>query len=396
MNFESAVGFLKSFNPYEDKGFPAYNEKNFNLDRIRKFLKAYKVDYKKLKCVHVTGSKGKSSCCKMIGDYLVSSGYKTGVFTTPYILDITECISVNGKDVSKKVFTEHVLCLKNFLKVYKGPILTYFEFLTVIVLKFFVDEKVDFAVIEVGLGGRLDATNVIKADVAVLAVVEKEHTGLLGRTYAKILDEKLGIAVGKNVRNLVVGRQIPYVEKIVRKKTSDVKNVVFVKETGNRAIVFEVLKMLFKSVDEKIFDKVTANFGMIGRLDIRSYKGKWVVFDMAHTKNSVEFLLKELRKKNADKKLYFLVSVMKNKNLKNVLLPICEAGSMVVVTSSNVDRGFMAEELRNYAKKHGFSVLADDDCESAFEDLLKKTGANNILVVTGSHFLVGRILRRFF
>ncbi|MFA7685382.1 MAG: Mur ligase family protein [Candidatus Gracilibacteria bacterium] len=346
MDFESAVAFLKKFNPYEDKGFPAYNEKNFNLDRLRRFLKAYKIGYQGLKYVHVTGSKGKSTSCLMMGNYLWKNGYKVGVFTSPYIIEITECIWVNGRNISKDQFVKYVFQLRKFIANYKGPVLTYFEFLVAIVLQYFVDEKIDFAVMEVGLGGRLDATNVIDPEVAVLTTVEKEHTEILGKTYDKILNEKLGIVFGKKVKNLVIGYQNAYVSKLIRKKVGKGKRVIFVKNQSNKSLVSAALQMLFKKVDEKLLNKIADDLKMIGRFDVRVVNGKNVVFDMAHTKNSVQVLLRNLKEKFSKKKWLFLVSIMKNKNVKDILVPICKIGKEVVVTSSNPERGYTAKQLK--------------------------------------------------
>lgn len=396
MDFESAVEFLKSFSPYEDKGFPAYNEKNFNIDRLRIFLKAYKVAYRSLKCVHVTGSKGKSTTCLMMGNYLWKSGYKVGVFTSPYIIDITECIWIGGKNISKDRFAKYVSQLKKFVDSYKGPILTYFEFLVAIMLQCFVDEKIDFAVVEVGLGGRLDATNVINSEVAVLTTVEKEHTEILGKTYDKILNEKLGIVIGKKVNNLVVGFQNPSVNKLIKEKVGKVKNVVFVNDRDNKAVVFATLEMLLKKVDEKLLNKIANDLKIVGRFDVHVVNEKTVVFDMAHTRNSVQVLLGNLKKRFPEKKFLFLVSIMKNKNVKDILLPICKIGKEVVVTSSNIERGYMAKDLKILASGMGYSVVAIEDWEISYGKLIKKMGANNVLVVTGSHFLIGKVLSLFF
>lgn len=396
MDFESAVAFLKAFDSYEDKGFPAYIEKNFSLNRLRKFLRKYEGGFGKLKCVHVTGSKGKGSVCGMIGDYLWKAGYKVGVFTSPYIVDITECIWIDGVNISKKDFVEKVSELKDFIADYNGPIPTYFEFLTAVALKCFVEKGVDFAIIEVGVGGRMDATNVINTEVAVITPIEKEHTDLLGKTYENILDEKLGIVIGKGVGNLIVGFQNSYVKKIIKKKVAGVKNACFVRGNHNEAIVFDALKMLLGEVDNDLFTRVVSEFKMIGRFDIKVVNGKVVVFDIAHTKNSIKLLLKNLFHEFPAKMPIFLVSIMKNKNAKDILSPICKIAEKVVVTASNTERGYSAHELGDIAKNSGYLIEAVEDCEIAYEKLLKKMGINNILVVTGSHFLVGKILKRFF
>jgi dihydrofolate synthase/folylpolyglutamate synthase len=392
MDFERAVAFLKGFNPYEDKGFPAYNEKNFNLERLRSFLKAYRVAYHGLKYVHVTGSKGKSTSCMMIGNYLWKSGYKVGVFTSPYIIDITECIWIDGKNISKDKFAKYVFQLRKFVSGYKGQVLTYFEFLTVIVLQCFVENGVDFAVIEVGLGGRLDATNIINPEVAVLTTVEKEHTEILGKTYDKILNEKLGIVIGKKVKKLVVGWQNSSVRKNVKQKVAGVREVIFVDDKSNKSVVYAVLDLLLGKVNVRLLDKIANDFKMIGRFDVRIIKEKIVIFDMAHTENSVMVLLQNLKNMFPAKKFFFLVSIMKNKNVKCILGPICKFGEEVIVTSSNLERGYTAERLKDLAKKMNCKVVAISDPELAYKNLIKKMGANNVFVVTGSHFLIGKIL----
>ncbi|MDD3862137.1 MAG: Mur ligase family protein, partial [Candidatus Gracilibacteria bacterium] len=358
MNFESAVKFLKGFNPYEDKGFPAYTEKNFDLRRFRLFLEAYKLDYRKLACVHIAGSKGKSTTCMIIGNYLFKKGYKVGIFTSPYIVDMTEYIWVNGRSFSKKEFAAEVAELKEFLRDYKGDFPTYFEFLVAVALKIFIENGVDFAVFEVGLGGRLDATNVIESKVAVLTKMEKEHTDILGKTYDKILDEKLGIFLGKKVGELIVAKQSDYVESLIREKigrfekAGEIGNVFFVEKEGNLFLAFDVLKNLVGEVDEKFLEKVFQEVRLVGRVDLRFFEGKTVVFDMAHTKNSVRVLIEKLKEKFPRKKFLFLVSIMKNKNVKDVLEPIFDIGDEVVFTSSNFERGYKGEDLQKFVMQN--------------------------------------------
>lgn len=397
MNFESAVNFLKSFRPYEDQGFPVYNEDNFNLKGLNSFLKAYGVDYKTLKCVHVAGSKGKSTTCFMVGNYLWKKGLKTGIFTSPYMIDMTECIWINGRNISKKDFVRYVEELKDLLVKCKGVVPTYFELLVAISLKIFIENNVDFAVIEVGLGGRLDATNVIEAEVAVLTTVEKEHTEVLGKTYDKILNEKLGIVIGKKVKKLVVGWQSPYVRDLIKKKIANTKKVVFVEEKDNKAVAREVLKMLNGRVDEKVLDGIVCGLKIIGRFDVRLVGRKTIVFDMAHTKNSVKVLIERLENQFPNKNFLFLVSIMKNKRVEDILRLVCALGKKdVAVTSSNFERGYSALELKDLAGKMGLKVEAIENYEKAYEKMIKKMRDDNILVVTGSHFLVGKVLSGLF
>lgn len=406
MNFESAVAFLKGFHAYEDKGFPKYNEQNFGVKRVKKFLKEYGVDYGRLKYLHVAGSKGKSSVCGILANYLKASGYKTGLFITPNILDIRECFWLDGESISVGKFVKMVEDLKKFIEKKGRGGLTYFELLTVLVFKYFVEMKVDFAVIEVALGGRLDATNVIMPEVAVLTTVEKEHTEILGKTFDKILNEKLGIVVGKKNVPLVVGYQNRFVKNLInqRIKSGDLgrRKVVFVGDQfdlenvnlKNMNVAERALELLLGKINENLLEKVVDEFRLMGRFDERTVNGKMVVFDMAHTKNSILALMEFLKSKNRGKgKFWFLVSIMKGKDVENILKPLSEVGKKIVVTSSNLERGYLSEELREKAARLGFRVVAVEDCRAAFDQLQKEMGKSDILVVTGSHFLIGKLLK---
>ena len=169
MDFEGAKKYLEKFISYEEIKDFHYGEDTFNLDRFKKFLKDLKIDYSKLKFVHVGGSKAKGSVATITAQYLWNSGYKVGLFTSPHILEVTERFCLNGKDISKDRFIDIVEFLKDFCD---DSGLTYFEILTVIALKFFVDEDVDYAVLEVGLGGRLDSTNIVNPELSIITTIE--------------------------------------------------------------------------------------------------------------------------------------------------------------------------------------------------------------------------------
>lgn len=235
MKYFEAKKFLNSLLDYEKKRDFKYTEKTFNLKHCRNFLKEIGNPEEKLKVIHLAGSKGKGSTAKLIAEGLVALGFKVGLYLSPALFETREKISINGKIIPKQKFASYVSQLKNRAQKH---LLTHFEFLTVLAFLYFAEQKVDFAVLETGLGGRLDATNVVeKPFLTVLCPIEFEHTQHLGRTLEKIAREKLGIA--KKDVPLVCGIQEPEVKKIVRE----------ICERKKAPLIFAPLKYRYRILD---------------------------------------------------------------------------------------------------------------------------------------------------
>lgn len=410
MDFERAKKYLESFVSYEEMVKIPYGRHGFDLARVRNFLREFGVDYGKLKYVHVAGSKGKGSICEMIADYLWQAGYKVGLYTSPHMKEVTERFWLNGEDISRERFVEYVEDLRSFIeKRYVDDSrvrLTYFEILTVIALKFFVDEGVDYAVLEVGLGGRLDATNIVTPVLSVITSVELEHVGILGNNLSEIIDEKLGIA--KNGVPVLVGYQGSESLELIRKKLAERKEVFYAQDFDseflnvnfdqarirNAKAAFTALKIILGNVDLKIFQKVLREFKLPGRFDVRNVNGWTVIFDMAHTKSSIENLAGALLDNFPDASFVFLVAIMKGKDVRGILKKIDEIARKIVFTNVHENRGVLAKDLQKTANDMNLQSLIEviENCSEAYEDLLKNIKKNQILVVTGSHFLVGKLL----
>jgi len=166
--------------------------KGFNLDNIKKLVEHAGLDLGKLKAVHVAGSNGKGSVCAFISEILTEQGYKTGLYTSPHLVEPTERIRINGAKVSQERFTELVNYFKELME--KNDFgANFFEVITAMAFKHFLDEKVDFLVAETGMGGRLDATNLLNGAVNVITSVSLEHSKFLGNTIEKVAFEKAGI-----------------------------------------------------------------------------------------------------------------------------------------------------------------------------------------------------------
>jgi len=393
MNFEKAESYLESFINYEQSMKMKYDQQAFDLGRIRNFLRDFGVDFQKLNFIHVGGSKGKGTICNLLDRYLDGVGFRVGLYTSPHMLQVTERFSINVKDISEQQFADYVAELKKFIDKNGGTDLTYFELLTVLAFKFFLDQGVDYVVLEVGMGGRLDATNVVLPLLSIISKVEMEHSDMLGDTLEKIIEEKLGIM--KPGVPLLVGKQSPRGQAVFEQKLLGREQVYFAEElvllegidlakSENGQLVFQALKILFGEVDGDLFQRIFDKFQIVGRLDFRQIEGKTVVFDMAHTTSSIENLISALPKK----KLIFLVSILRGKDVKGILDLIFQVAGEVVFCSCHPQRGLTGDQLQSIA---GRGEVVEDP-EKAYEKLFSELKRDQVLVVTGSHFLVAKIL----
>ena len=224
LTYEAAVNYLESFIDYEKKTDYTYSRRLWNLERMQLLLNYLGKPHQKLKTIHIAGSKGKGSTAAMIHAILKASGYKTGLYTSPHLVTPLERFRINSQLMSENQFCELVEQLQphidevNKRKGHKSLTdigkLSFFEIYTAIGFLFFELEKVDFLVLEVGLGGRLDATNIVEPLVSVITQISLEHTNLLGDNLASIATEKAGII---KTNGLVMGSpQKPEVMEVIK------------------------------------------------------------------------------------------------------------------------------------------------------------------------------------
>ena len=190
--FSRAIRYLGSLSDYERLRIVRYTSQNFDLDRMRTLLKKLGNPHEQFKSVHVAGTKGKGSTCAMVAAMLQASGYKVGLYTSPHLIDVRERIQINGAMIPTADFARLVRQIEPIV-ARSRPTPTYFDVLTAIAFKYFAEQKVDIAIIETGLGGRLDSTNVLKPEVTAITSISKDHMAQLGNTLGKIATEKGGI-----------------------------------------------------------------------------------------------------------------------------------------------------------------------------------------------------------
>ena len=189
--YSQALDYIYSFVDYSLTKNLRYSPEKFDLKRMRAFLGLLNNPQNNFKIIHVAGTKGKGSTAAMIASVLSAAGYKTGFYTSPHMIDFSERIRIGDKLIAHKEIADYVNQLEPIIR--QVPELTTFEIITGMAFKYFSDQKVDFGVIEVGMGGRFDATNVVKPRISVITSISFDHTKVLGKTLKKIAFEKAGI-----------------------------------------------------------------------------------------------------------------------------------------------------------------------------------------------------------
>ncbi len=379
------------------------------LERTLSFLDFLGNPQDNFKSIHVAGTNGKGSACAMLERILREAGFKTGLYTSPHLVSLNERIQANGLKIPEEELEERVLKLKKTM-VEKNFQLTYFEFLTVLAFQFFSDKKIDFAVVETGMGGRLDATNVLQPLVSIITNIALEHTQHLGNTLEKIAFEKAGIIKENGV--LVTTEKN---KKILRlfKKTCGKKNSKFIAikkpykkskvgltgehQFWNAALAFETAKILGKKfkIPRSAVEKGIAKAEWPARFQV--LRGKpLVVLDSAHNPAGAKALKKTMLAEFPSKKVLLVFGAASDKDISGIAREIVPLAREVFLASAK-ERGADTKILAREAKKYCKSVRAFESVGSAVEEALKTK--NEIVLITGSIFLIGEaipVIKAFF
>jgi dihydrofolate synthase/folylpolyglutamate synthase len=403
------------------------------LSRIKAFLAAIGNPEKSFKSVHIAGTNGKGSTAMMIANIIESAGYKTGLYISPHLISINERISVNSRNISAERLEE----LGNkYYELSKKHGLTFFEFITAITFVYFAEKKVEVAVLETGLGGRFDATNVIeKPLLSIITAIDLDHTKILGKTIPLIAKEKAGIikykcnvisgAENKNaalvVRNAAKNNKsdlweidrdfkYKYIETDWKNKTqviaySGLGRVIklYVPLLGqyqrkNSALAAAAAQMLKRSgllIPETAIVKGITNSRWPGRFDVRSViisgRRKTVILDGAHNPQAMDSFVSSFKESCwADKSKDVIFGALKDKDYVSVAKEVLDLGGRLIVTPVKSKRTLNRTELLKVFRtidRNGRFVAAD-----SLVDALKKTEAD-LVVITGSLYLVGEALK---
>lgn len=419
---------MKNFDDYLDYLYGRGSSgEDHTLRNIRKVMEAFDNPQDKIKVIHVAGTNGKGSTAKMLANVL-SKKIKCGIFTSPYMVRINEEISINGVDISDEDFCDLMDRIRPVAEKCdeEGYHITYFEFLTAMVYLYFYEQKVDVAVIEVGLGGSLDSTNIIKSPLAsVICSISMDHMNVLGSTIEEIASNKAGI-IKKN-RPVFVYPQTSYkafdiIKEKAREEDSELftfeKDEIKIKEISNKGNIFDfqtykdihtslrgkhqiynaslALMVLdyfkddFNLSEEDIKDGIKETYNP-GRLDLVRTNPR-VLLDGSHNKESIDALLESLKNFEYEK-LIVCFSILKDKDHKDIIRDIaCLSDKLIITYIDENPRALDTKEIENEASDFASDIVIIEDNKEAYEYSLKQAGEKDLILWCGSLYLVGKIL----
>lgn len=432
INYNQAIGYLEGF--IGKVIFKVDPTSSFDpLERMRILLNLLGNPQDKFKSVLVGGTSGKGSTAYLISHILTTSSYKTGLTLSPHLQKMNERLQINGQNISDERFVDLlnsvIPAIKKMEKMEIGAP-SYFEILIAMAFLYFSKEKVDIAVVEVGMGGEFDATNTVYPLVAVLTNVSLDHTDILGKTVQKIAKTKAGIIkkLKINEKELIVvsGVKQPAVIKIIEErcnkvgaklyrlgkdfKLSNLKLSLFGEyQKENASLAIETVRQLadfgFKVTDEDI-EKALSTAFFPGRFEVKKLKIKncklKIVLDGAHNPTKMKAFISSLKKLFPKQKKVFLVAFKNDKDIKGMLRQILEVADEIVATEfqaktdTNLHASASAEDVKSQILnlKSGRKVMVEKDSGKALKIGLKTVqqfNAQAIIVVTGSLYLVGEI-----
>jgi len=382
-------------------------EIKLGLEDLKVLLNNIRNPEKQLKCIHVAGTNGKGSVCAMLFYILKEAGYKTGLYTSPHLKKFNERIRINNHFISNKEIANY------FLKV--QPFITnqsFFEITTAMALLYFKENNVDFVVLEVGLGGRLDATNVFTPLISVITNVTLEHTDLLGKTIEKIAYEKAGI-IKTNIP-VVTGAKSTALKVI--KKIAKERNAPLVEIKEYQRIKFRYLNGEIQQQNKDIalttidilrklsFLKISQN-EIISGIKKTQWKGRMefvsknVLVDCAHNPDGFKVLKNELailKKQMNIKNFIFVIGVQKDKDIEMILKIINPLIFTIILTKSKNPKAAEPQYLLNIfneiSNKKSIKKIIIKSPKKALRYAKKIAGKNDLIVVAGSIYMVGEVI----
>ena len=397
--YEESVDWLfKQFPSYQLKGASAYKP---GLEHTISLLHAFGNPHEKLKLIHVAGTNGKGSTCSFLTSLLVEKGEKVGLFTSPHIFDFRERIRINGIEIDQAFVIDFCEKIKQ-LKFNFSP--SFFEITLALALCYFQQEKCSIVVLETGLGGRLDATNVVQPLISVITNIGIDHTQFLGETIEAIAFEKAGII--KNDRPIVIGeRQIETTSVFEKRAQKQNARIIFAQEFHlpfelnlagyqykNLKTALVTLSLLYYSIDEKLVEKALKNLrrnsGLFGRMEIVQ-KNPTLILDVSHNKEGIEATLKSL-KLNENAKLTILFGASQDKAIEEMITLFPKNAEIHLCTFKN-ERSQSIERLQEIKERNLNIKAVHQEVNQAIKQLLPTLNKQDTLLVIGSFFLVSDV-----
>lgn len=405
LEYQKAIDWLFVQMPnYQIDGKKAYKP---GLDNIKALCAYFGNPQNHLKTIHIGGTNGKGSTSNMLASILQEEGYKVGLFNSPHLIDFTERIKVNGENCQRTFVFDFIQKLKN-LPPHIKP--SFFEFTTVMAFEYFFQQKVDYAIIEVGLGGRLDATNIIQPLVTAITNIDLDHMDILGNTKELIVIEKAGII--KEHIPMVCGDEDENIQKVISNGAAQ-KNADFIDATKlqpqhatdllgkyqekNQRVVMGIIEELRKkdvSISEeniaKGFANVQKNTGFLGRW-FEFSKDPKVICDTGHNEAGLTAVFQQLNAIPVSK--HIILGFVNDKKINHVL-EILPENAMFYFVKPSVNRGRDPREYEEDLKKSKINYKIFQSVQEGYLSALQYFRNGELIFVGGSNFVVGDFLQK--
>ncbi|MFV9550037.1 bifunctional folylpolyglutamate synthase/dihydrofolate synthase [Algibacter sp. PT7-4] len=405
MTYQDTLNWMFSQLPmYQQQGKTAYKKDLANTIKLAKHLNNPE---KKFKSVHVAGTNGKGSTSHMMASILHEAGYKVGLYTSPHLKDFRERIKINGKEISKQFVISFIKQHKAF---FEANSLSFFEMTVGMAFDYFSKQKVDIVVLEVGMGGRLDSTNIVSPEVSVITNIGLDHTQFLGNTLKAIAFEKGGII--KPNTPVVVGETQketqPVFNELAKKNNCKITYAdCVVKENYKSDLIGSYQAKNIKTVIQAIYElnkkgfiisknhikegllNVVGNTGLLGRWQILNQKPK-VVCDTGHNREGLIHVMNQLKNENFET-LHIVFGVVNDKDL-SLIVDILPKKAKYYFSKPDIPRGMPENKLKKELAKFNIEGMAYKSVNEAYKTAINNAKNEDFVFIGGSTFVVAEII----
>ncbi|MCM1035654.1 MAG: bifunctional folylpolyglutamate synthase/dihydrofolate synthase [Paludibacter sp.] len=409
MTYEETIAYLYASQPvFHLSGASAYKPGFANILHL---LECSDNPHERLRCVHIAGTNGKGSTSHLIAATLQAAGYKTGLYTSPHLVDFRERIRIDGVMIPQSAVVEYVAKHKTLLEDIRP---SFFETTTAMAFWYFAQANVDIAVIETGLGGRLDSTNVIQPLLSVITNIGKDHTDFLGHTLAAIASEKAGII--KAHIPVVIGETHPETTPVFIEKATELHSpIVFADQQPAQEITCQLvgiyqqknkqtariaLETLCQHSDIRIntehiaagYAQVCSLTGLRGRWDILSNIGPTVICDTGHNSHGIGYVAEQLKMCAPRYRQLRIVFGMVNDKDVETVLDLLPKEAIYYFCQARTHRAIPSEELLHMGIKHGLQGKSFSSVSEAFSCAQAEASIDDLIFTGGSNYVVGELL----
>lgn len=390
-SYRDALKFISRFTNYE-RGNVGYTGRNYNLKKIAALLEEMGNPHNSFQSIHITGTKGKGSTAMMCDAILRAHGIRTGLYTSPHLVDMLERIQVDGTKISRLLFTEIFAELEGLFERISP---TYFEIMTAIAFKAFELEGVAAAVVEVGMGGRLDTTNIICPAVCAINVIDYDHTDKLGRKISQIAFEKAGI-IKPGIPAFTVCQR-PAAMKVIERRARELRSPLTIAGTTNESLAISTSREFLSSAGIPFsgvkISKCLAHLIIPARLQVIRKRPR-VILDVAHNPLSVRLAVQTVLAAKP-KRVVVLFGTNSDKDVAGMILELSKCKPIVIATRSSNPRAAAPEDIARCCENCSVPAIVMGDARSATSFLKRLLKPSDCALITGSFYLAGEVLKHF-